>query len=305
MQLVRSALARVDGSRLQRDLFHLSSDPLPYRKLNVTLPGHAKSTLHEADDFIAGELSAAGYAVEREACRVQAFRFDHTRPKQHAYGRPDPADPWYTAYNLYAKKRGAEKPDEVIVLIAHKDSQSWVDSPGAYDNATGTVAVLELARVLADITTRRSFWFVFCNEEHTPWTSVTVAQEARRRGDDLIAVFNIDSLGGKADADLGRPANVTLYTHDAGKPLADLMAEVNATYRLGLAQSAYRRERPGDDDGSFINAGYLAAVANIGSYPYADAQYHLEGDAPARVDLENVRLSAQASLAAVLHVDQA
>ena len=61
---------------------------------------------------------------------------------------------------------------------------------------------------------------------------------------------------------------------------------------------------PGDDDGSFINAGYNGAVVNLGSFPYADAEYHLEGDAPERVDIVNVRMAAQASLAAVLRLDQ-
>ena len=60
-----------------------------------------------------------------------------------------PEDPWYTAYNLYAEKKGRSHPDEIIVVLAHKDSQSWVDSPGANDNAIGTVSVLEMACILA------------------------------------------------------------------------------------------------------------------------------------------------------------
>jgi hypothetical protein len=45
-------------------------------------------------------------------------------------------------------------------------------------------------------------------------------------------------------------------------------------------------------------------VANMGSYPYADPCYHLEGDTPDRVDMENVLLATRAILAAVLHVDR-
>jgi Iap family predicted aminopeptidase len=85
-----------------------------------------------------------------------------------------------------------------------------------------------------------------------------------------------------------------------GKRLADLMAVVNADYGIGLIQRSFRRESPGDDDGSFVKAGYPAAVINVGSLPYADPYYHAEGDTAAHVDVENVWLSAQAVLAAAL-----
>ncbi|NQT51326.1 M28 family peptidase [bacterium] len=304
---IRRLLRQIDEQRLHDDLFHLAKDPLPFRKINHTLPGHEKSTLDEADDFLQARLESCGYAVAREGCLVQAFRCDVTKPKAHQYGTPRPDDPWRTAYNLYARKRGTRCPDEIIVLVAHKDSQSWVDSPGAYDNAVGTVATLELARVLADVPTRRSLCFLFCNEEHLPWTSITAARNARARGDELVAIFNLDSLGGKSRADLraGRKTNATLYTCPEGETLADLMAEVNTAYRIGLVQSKHKRTRPGDDDGSFVNAGYPAAVANLGSYPYADPNYHLESDRPDFVDIPNVALAARATLAAVLRRDRA
>lgn len=79
-----------------------------------------------------------------------------------------PEDPWYTAYNLYTERKGRSKPQEIILLAAHKDSQSWIDSPGANDNAIGTVGVLEVARILAEYDSERTIRFLFCNEEHTP-----------------------------------------------------------------------------------------------------------------------------------------
>lgn len=301
---IPALLASLQTARIHRDLYYLASDPLPVRTANRTLPGHAKSTLDEADDYIAAELAAAGYEVEREACRVQAFRRDTRKPIQHQYASPAPEDPWYTVYNLYAERRGATRPDEIVLLVAHKDSQSWIDSPGAYDNAVGTAANLELARVLARVRLKRTVRWLFCNEEHTPWTSVTAARRARERGDNLIAIFNTDSLGGKSAESLaaGLRANVTRYTAPEGRWLAELMAEVNETYRIGLTQAAYESNRPGDDDGSFIKEGFPAAVCNVGSLPYADPNYHQLGDTPEKVDLENVTLAAQAILAAVLRV---
>ena len=60
------------------------------------------------------------------------------------------------------------------------------------------------------------------------WRPTTCAQ----RKDNLVAIFNTDSLGGKSqqDIDAGVKTNATLYTVDEGKPLADLMTEVNESY---------------------------------------------------------------------------
>ena len=182
---------------MSKHLFHLAKDPLPFRKLNFTLPGHAKNTLYEADDYIAAQLQAWGYTVEREGVQVQAFRRDTTKPKNAQYSPPKPEDPWYTAYNLYAEKKGRSHPEKIILVCAHKDSQSWIDSPGANDNAIGTVGVLEMACVLAKYDSECTIRFLWCNEEHTPWTSKTAAQNAKERGDNIVAVFNTDGIGVK------------------------------------------------------------------------------------------------------------
>ena len=304
--IIPDLIEQVVPKQLSHHLFYLSKDPLPYRKLNYTLPGHIQNTLYEADDFIQSNLESWDYPVEKEGVQAQAFGCDTSKPKAHQYAPPEPDSPWYTAYNIYAKKQGITYPDEIILFLAHKDSQSWVDCPGAYDNAVGTVAIMEIARVLKDYPSQRSIWFLFCNEEHKPWTSATAAQNAKERGDNLIAIFNIDSLGGKSqeDIDSGRKTNVTLYTKPEGERFADLMVEVNKTYEIGLIQQKYQRKSPGDDDGSYINAGYPMAVANLGSYPYADPNYHIESDIPENVDIPNVLMATQATMAAGLRVDR-
>jgi hypothetical protein len=299
-------LERVSADRIRADVFHLSADPLPFRKLNYTLPGHDRCTLYEADDLIEAELRGAGWPVERQGCPVQAFRCDASKPKAHQYSPPHADDPTYAAYNLWAEKPGASKPDEIILLCAHKDSQSWVDSPGAHDNATGTAGLTELARALADYTPSRTIRLLFCNEEHYPWTSVAAAVTCRDRGDNLIAVLNCDGFGartqGEIEADV--KAHGMLYTKPEAKPLTDLLVGLNDEMGLGLRQIVTQRERPGDDDGSFVNAGYGAAVftggGGAGEYPY----YHRETDTPETVDVESVRLLTVLTLAAVLHIDE-
>jgi len=306
MDTIRALVGQVSEGRMRDGLFYLSSNPLPFRTLNYRLPGHEKSTLEEADAYLAAELSSCGYDVEWEAVRAQAFRRDFAKPIALQYSPPAPGDPWYTAYNLYARIAGSEFPDESIVIMSHKDSQSWIPSPGANDNAVGTVGNLELARVVAGYPARRTLVFLFCNEEHHPWTSIRAAERIKAEVGSVVAAINLDGIGVKSGEarEAGRSTNVTRYTTPEGEALADLMARMNQTYALGLEQSKYRSERPGDDDGSFVNAGLAAAVLNIGSMPYADPQYHGEGDVPERVDVINACLSVQLTLAAVLYLDE-
>ena len=298
-------LSRVSADEMRASLFHLAKDPLPFRKLNLTLPGHEKSTLHEADDFIASKLEGWGYLVQREAVPVQAYRCDASKPIMHQYSAPAPEDPWYTAYNLYARKIGTELPEEIVVVISHKDSQSWCDSPGANDNCIGSVGNMEVARVLADVPTRRSVWFIWCNEEHSPWTSATAAQNARERGDNIVAVFNLDGLGVKAPevTATGVKTCVVAFSEPEGEALADLVGAANAAHGLGLEFSKAQREHPNDDDGSFVKAGYPAACIVIGSWPYGDPNYHQAGDVPELTDVENAALAVQAVVGAMLAKD--
>jgi len=119
-------------------------------------------------------------------------------------------------------------------------------------------------------------------------------------------VFNTDGIGKKSAEQLeaGLKTNVTAFTEPESEAIADLIAELNDRYGIGLVQSKFQRERPGDDDGSFINAGYASAVLNIGSYPYKDPNYHLPTDTADTVDIENAAMAAQLILAAVLKIDQ-
>jgi carboxypeptidase Q len=69
-------------------------------------------------------------------------------------------------YNTVAEIRGAEKPDEVVILGAHLDS--WDLGTGATDNGTGSMAVLEAARALQalGVKPKRTIRFVlFTGEE--------------------------------------------------------------------------------------------------------------------------------------------
>ena len=303
--MIQDLLSSVSADRIRRDLFHLCRDPLPFRKVNYTRPGGSVSSLAEADEFVRRQLKSAGYEVTSTTHRVQAYRCDETKPIHHWYSKPEPDDPWYDATNLEVARPGERSPEEIIQLISHKDSMSWIDSPGAHDNAVGTAANLELARILATVSTKRTVRVLFCNEEHTPWTSMAAAGSAAQRGDNIIAVLNQDSLDGKSDEDMvaGRLTHLVGYSTEQGRPLAEFIAACAARHGIDLSVQVFFKERVNDDDGMFINAGFRRTVINIGSWPYADSQYHLPGDVPERVNIENVVRSTQLLLAAILDMD--
>ncbi len=54
-----------------------------------------------------------------------------------------------TVYNTVGEVRGAEKPDEFVLIGAHLDS--WELATGTTDNGTGSCVVLETARVIAQL----------------------------------------------------------------------------------------------------------------------------------------------------------
>jgi hypothetical protein len=300
--MIQDVLERVSADRIRRDLFHLCRDPLPFRKVNYTRPGQSVCSLAEADEYIRGQLHSAGYEVQTSHHQVQAFRCDRTKqPPSSWFSPPDPSDPWHDATNLEATRRGRVQPEEIIQLISHKDSMSWIDSPGAHDNGTGTVANLELARILAGCDLKRSVRFLFCNEEHWPWTSRIAADAAAKRGDRIIAVLNQDGLDSRSDADMlaGRLIHAIGYSTDEGKPLAEFISSCAPRYGISLDVQPRFKPHVNDDDGMYIKAGFRTTVMNTGG---GDTQYHLPGDIPERVSLENVVRSAQLLLAAILEI---
>lgn len=159
--MIEQALQRISGDRMRSDLLPLSREPLPFRTANHTRPGQQVDSLTAADAHIRGQLQAAGREVVTTVHRLQALRRDSTKPLHHGYCAPAPEDPAYDATTLEATRQGAARADEFVQLVAHQDSMSWIDSPGAHDNATGTVVNLELARVLATCDPARSVGLQF------------------------------------------------------------------------------------------------------------------------------------------------
>ncbi|MCQ2378841.1 MAG: M28 family peptidase, partial [Victivallaceae bacterium] len=147
---------------------------------------------------------------------------------------------------------------------------------------------------------KRAVRVLFCNDEHNPWHSRAYAAAARERNDKILAVLNQDSIDGKAPEDYDKMLHTILFSTPEGEILARQIAEIGKKYAIPLDCNVAAKGRVNDDEGSFIREGFAAAIQNIGSFPYGDPDYHRPGDIPERVNIENVRLSTQLILAAVL-----
>ncbi|MBN1838350.1 MAG: M28 family peptidase, partial [Spirochaetales bacterium] len=98
--------------------------------------------------------------------------------------------------NVVAELPGREGGGDLLIVGGHHDTQA--DSPGADDNATGTAAVLELARLLAPAAPlRRTLRLVSFGAEEQ--LSVGSAEYVRRHRRELAArgmlMLNFDSFG--------------------------------------------------------------------------------------------------------------
>jgi carboxypeptidase Q len=97
-------------------------------------------------------------------------------------------------WNTVAELRGSERPGQAVVLGAHLDS--WDLGTGTTDNGTGSMVVLEAARILAQsgLKPKRSIRFVlFSGEEQGLLGSRAYAETHADRADSTQAVLVLDN----------------------------------------------------------------------------------------------------------------
>ncbi len=137
--------------------------------------------------WFARELSPYGYAVRREP-------FSATVPGR---GRIE-------LVNLVAEKRGLSH--KTIVVLAHRDDAGT--GPGANDNASGTAALIELARAYAPTggaaQLRLPYSLLFLSTDGGVYGGLGAAQFAAHSPErqDVIAVIDLDAIAGPGRARL-------------------------------------------------------------------------------------------------------
>ena len=101
--------------------------------------------------------------------------------------------------NVVATIHGRRKPGGIYMVIAHFDSiskQPEISAPGADDNASGTAAVLEIGRILKDVSLDATVKLgIFSNEEQDRLGSKHFAKKARKEGLRIKGCINLDVIG--------------------------------------------------------------------------------------------------------------
>ena len=98
-----------------------------------------------------------------------------------------------TSWNVIGEIAGNDKPDEEIIIAAHYDC--WDTTPGAADNASGTAAVMELARVFSKHKSKlkRTVKFIcFSAEEIGHRGSSAYVKRHAKELEKTILMLNID-----------------------------------------------------------------------------------------------------------------
>lgn len=184
--------------------------------------------------------------------------------------------------NVVCFKPGIINPKEYIVIGAHYDSycgnaDPMITAPGADDNASGTAAVLELARILKDVPFNNSIMFVtFSVEEMGLIGSAHMASELKAQSTDIEFMLNYDMVG----FTMGDADSVVLYNYpnyyrvnsfrDAARRLTDV-----TPMPVNVANG-------GSDEYSFYQQGYR--TVGFMEWDFNTYNYHHTTDISANMD---------------------
>ena len=210
--------------------------------------------------------------------------------------------------NIEVEVRGGARGAEIIVVGAHYDSV--VGAVGANDNGSGVAAVLELARLFKDAQPARTLRFVLFVNEEPPFFkgeqmgSGVYARRARKRGENIVAMFSLETIGYYSDRPGSQhyPFPLGFFYPSSGSFIAfvsnlssrPLLHEVIASFRRhaefpseAVAAPAFIPGVDWSDHWSFWKEGYPALmVTDTALYRYP--HYHTMQDTPDKVDYERL-----------------
>jgi hypothetical protein len=201
-------------------------------------------------------------------------------------------------------------PPEVVVVGAHYDSAPG--TPGANDNASGTAAVLELARLLRDLvgaTAKRIRLVLFVNEEapyfHTEnMGSLRYAKSLASAGERVVAMYSLETIGFYSSEPRSQlyPAPFGLVFPDRGDFIAfvgllgsrPLVRESIRSFRSHTQFPSIGGVAPGfipgigwSDHWSFAEQG-VQAMMITDTAPFRYPHYHRLSDTPDKVDVASL-----------------
>jgi hypothetical protein len=249
----------------------------------------------ERNDVIPDRLNAAVGYID------QAFASAGLKPLHQSFSVDG-----ISCSNIEVEIRGSSRPDEIVVIGAHYDSVD--ESPGADDNASGTAAILALARLCSTLKPERTLRFVaFVNEEPPHFQtaqmgSVVYAQRCAARKEKIVAMLSIESVGYYTDAP-GSQAYPTLLSPFYPSK-GNFVAFAGNVSSRGLVRRCIRQFRSAatipsegavlpelipqigwSDQWSFWRYGYEGIMVTD-TAPFRNPHYHTTHDLPATLDYD-------------------
>jgi len=198
------------------------------------------------------------------------------------------------AFNVIAELPGDGSTDDIFIVGAHYDAiseNSNLTAPGAEDNASGTAAVLEIARIFSkNPPPARVIFACYSGEEQGLHGSRDQVNRliASNELSDVKAVLIMDMIGYSADTDL----DTLLETSETWSDLSATFAEAGTTYTNLRIVTSFNPF--GSDHIPFIQnqtAALLVIENDWNIYP----GYHRSSDTPNQISIsqghENLNLT--------------
>jgi hypothetical protein len=206
----RGSLERPVNARLYRSAFLFASLPLLILAFSIVRAGALPAPLLPPNfDGVATGLLAdefAHVAPDRAPNGTGALRAGQWfRDQMQPYALPVTTDTWEAKVpglgqvrlrNLWAVAAGQST--DAIVVMAHRDDTGA--GPGANDNATGTAALVELARNYAQSSgrlVRSAHTIVFLSTDGGAFGGLGAERFLARLPFHVVATINLDAIGGR------------------------------------------------------------------------------------------------------------
>ena len=191
-------------------------------------------------------------------------------------------------FNTIAEIRGTEKPDEYIVLSAHFDS--WDAGSGATDNGTGTITMMEAARILSE---------VYPNPKRTIIVGLWSGEEQGLNGSRAFVEDHPEVVAGlqalfNQDNGTGRVVNISMQGFmDAGEYFGRWLSQVpnEITRHISLDLPGVPGSG-GTDHASFVCHGAPAFNLSGLNWEYWNYTWHTNRDTFDKVVFDDLKNNA-------------
>lgn len=280
------ALASINEADLKKDLYYLAGQELEGRM-------SGKAGNKTAAEYVKGRYESYGLPTMYHKFTMGRFN-------------PGPKNETGDDYsqNIYAWQDGNDPTlkNEIVVVGAHMDHIGYGPKasqtpnrreihPGADDNGSGTVALMEIARACAMMKGKNKRTLVFmsfsseemgligsqfyCNNPVFPQGSPSISKH--------VAMINMDMIGYLRKGTFAAGFNENNSSPDLDRMIGDLNT------RYAFAKSISGRGGGGSDHAPFYNKRVPVVCLHTGMHP----QYHTPDDTPDRINYKGMEQVAR------------